>query len=253
VDLYRLLDAVEHPADWRRFVRAGQLCDVLVAHGEHVELGPQVLQHAREPRREVGCARREVLRNVWFENLTQRRYVALGRKAEAVERDDGLQVVVEQRREDRILEAADDHGFVDECVVFAAQTAEGLAQRRPRGALAGGHDENLEVGLAALPAAQCRRQDRVGANLGFVVLRPGVDVVAVTVRQQCGADLLHQSSGARVISLVEPFVHERHDMRSGVAVELLDGSDLVENGGGVRAQAICVLRIARRDRLDRAM
>ena len=115
------------------------------------------------------------------QDLSQIGNVVLRCIVEAIEDDDGLEVVVDDRREHRIFESPHDDGLVNERVRLAAQSAERVAHLIPGRALAGSDDQHFEVGLALLAAAEAGGQDVRRVRIAVVVGRPGVGVVAIAV------------------------------------------------------------------------
>ena len=147
VDLERLLDLVEDAADvtGRRGI-AGDLLHVAPAQQVDVELRADALERGGQPgpvllrRARVGVQSR--LRR---EQFAQDGRVVPGRERKSVADHHGLDGAVEQRGEERVLEAADHDALVDELILRPAQAAEVLRDPRPARRRRRGDDQELEI------------------------------------------------------------------------------------------------------------
>ena len=126
---------------------AGDILDRLVGHQVDVELRAQLRQQMDE--RGAIIARQD-LRQV---EIPDPRQIALQQfqlvprfQREAIAHDHGLQIMIEQHADQRVLQAGHDDGFIDEGVLGAAH----LAQANPQQALLMGaqivDEQDLEIG-----------------------------------------------------------------------------------------------------------
>ncbi len=172
------------------------------------------------------------------EDLAQRRNAVLRLEAEAVDDDDGLQVEIDEGGEHGVLERTDDHRLVDERILVPTQAAERLAQRRPRRAVAGRNEQDLEIGFACLAAPDRRRQHVRQARVAVLFRCPGVGIVAVTGGQERHADPLHEVRELGPLRGLEPFVHLLHQRRARIAVQFLQRHELGEHCARFLAQTV---------------
>jgi hypothetical protein len=238
VQLEHLLEPVEHAPDSRRFVRAGELADVAVGRVVDVELRANGVRGAREQHAEIAVARRGGLRQVGRDELAQIGQRGLRGVAEAVEHHDCLDVVVDEHCEHRVLEAADRDRLDHELVGVAPQLADALAHRFPGRALRRRNHQHFAVGLARLAAADGRRQDLRHMRVVLVLGLPRLGIVAVAVGEQRHADALCEAREACPLGGLEALVHLREETRSRIAAEILEGAELAEQRGELRAQLI---------------
>ena len=226
VDLHRLLDPVEDPADRRRLVRAGQPGDVTVGREVDIELRPPPAHHLRQKDPEVAAPGRLGDLHLAGEYLAQDRHRVLRGVGEAVADHHRLEVRVEHDGEDCVLEAADDDGLVDELVLGPAQPPEGLADARPHRPLRRGDEQDLEVWPPTLAASHRWREDVGHTRIPLLVSFPGLLVVPVAAGEERAADPLHQAREAGPVASLRALLDLRHQTRSGIATERLERCDL---------------------------
>ena len=159
VQLHQLVDGVEDPPERAALLAAGDLLDRAIGEEIHVQLRSIALDHARQCRRER--PRHHVRRlgaSVAEEEITEARQVVARAEAKAVVQHDRLDVVVEDRPQQRVLEAANLHDLVVEGVVGAPEPAQLGARAVPRRRIARRDDEHLEVRLVLLAVTEIGRQ-----------------------------------------------------------------------------------------------
>ena len=242
VDLERLLDLVEDPADRRGGRIAGHLLDLAVAEQVDVEFRADPLDEPGkldpEPaRRELGRVDVEVR----DEEASQERRVVMRREREAVIEDHCFQIDVEDDAEHRILEAAHDHRLVDELVLAPAQPAHLLDGTRPARGGCRRHQQHLEIRFVKLRVAERRRQT-VGHVRRLLGDLPLAGLVSVAAREQGAADAPHQSGHADRVVRAQPIVESAEQAGAGVGLEGFQRAqvaeatcDLVFQRAGIRA------------------
>ena len=157
VDLERLLDLVEDAADpVGRRIRQNRV-GLRVGEQDDVELGSEPLDDLRQRHAEVG--RRTILRvkgQPGGQHALEQRHVSRGRVGKAVVDHHGLEVGVEDHRQRRVLERADEHRLVDERVLRAPQLPYLLGMSGPARRRRGRHEQHLEVRLRGRLVQRCR-------------------------------------------------------------------------------------------------
>ena len=135
MQLQRLLDGVEDPADALGLRVAGDLLHVAVRQQIDVELGTDGFQRPCEI--DAGGFVVLVLQD-WIENAAQHRRVVARAVWHVVGRHDSGDARVHDGRAERILEGSDEDGLIDELVLAATQLADFLASGLASGRAAAG-------------------------------------------------------------------------------------------------------------------
>ena len=149
VDLHQLFDIMEDPADGCDFVAPGELLDRPVGEEVDVELRPEVLDRLCERGGEdAGLDAGRIDAHAALQELAHHRQIVPGVEREAVVDHHGLHVVVEDRAEGAVFEAADLDDLIVELIFGPAQALQFVPRALPHLRVVGRYDEHLEVGLA---------------------------------------------------------------------------------------------------------
>ena len=231
VQLQQLLDRVEHAADAGGARVAGDAFDAAVGEQVDVEVGAEPLQAGGERQRHVVAVDMVGVEAGGGQHGAERGRIVARGVGEALVDGDGGDHRVEQDGADRVLEAADRHGLVDEGVLGPAQAAElGRLLRAAVGG-AGRDDEHLEIGPVARRVAH-RRGIELGRGVGELLGGlPGAGVMLVGAGQDRLGDPPGKARGALGVTGGDALAQRREQARAGIGEELLVGAELVERGG----------------------
>ena len=253
VDLQRLLDAVEDAADVARHLGvAGDLTHVAPGQEIHVQLGTDALQRARQLRALLLDGRAVRLRSeLAREQLVQDRRVVLRRERKAVIDHDGLDTPVEQRGQQRVLEAADDDALVHELILGPAQATQIQRDRGPARGRRRRDDQRLEVRPPRVGGVEPRRQAHHAVAVRAVVARlPVRGIGAVAARQQRVVDASHQPRDIASVALSDLVLDRAQQARARVREEAFGRTQLRErdlDGGTGRPVRLDGPRLRHRD------
>ncbi len=138
----KFLHGVEYAAQGICLRVAGDVFDVPVGQQVEIEFRPHALQRLRQ----VQCRnvrRLPLVRR--FRERAQDRCVMPRTEREALVDHDGGQIGVEHRGAECVLEAADEHRFIDERIQRPAQAAPVRGQTGPARGWRAGHDQHLKI------------------------------------------------------------------------------------------------------------
>lgn len=121
VQFQHLLDGIEDAPHAGRLRRGGERFDVAVGGDVEVEFRPDLLDHPRQG--EGGGTQFQPAQRA-VQDGAQNRCVMNGAQGEALGGDHRLDGGIDEHGAERVLEAADDHRFIDEEVLRPPQPAE---------------------------------------------------------------------------------------------------------------------------------
>jgi len=211
---------------------AGDRGHVAPAEQIDVQLGADPLERAGQlrplflDRRAVGLGP-ELAR----EQLVKNRRLVVGGEREAVVDHHRLEAAVEQRGEERVLEAADHDALVDELILGPAQAAEILRDRGPAGRGRRRNDQHLEVRPPRVAGVEPRRQAKHAVAVGRVVARlPVRGIGAIAAREQRVVDAPHQPRDVAAVALGDLVLDRAQQAGARICEEALRRPQLRERG-----------------------
>ncbi|MNE14569.1 hypothetical protein D3C80_1074520 [compost metagenome] len=228
VDLQRLLDFVEHPADERVVFITGNSLNLTIAEQQDIELRPDGLDRSGQWQGQVrGVFVVRAVAQVWGQQLTHPGGATARCKSETFVDHDRLQVDVEYHREQRILKGAGHDGLVDEGVLVAAQLANGLKVLRPCRDWRGADNQCFEIRTMCGRSGETTGRGCVGQVFAGL---PVVCVLLVTAVEQRTADALSQMQGSDAIARCYAFDQQGQQARARVGLVSLQLRKLLELG-----------------------
>ena len=145
----------------------------------------------------------------------------LRRDRDAVVDHHRLDLAVQHRADDRVLEAADQHRLVDHRVLGAAQAADLVRDLRQFGGRRRGHEHRLEIRPPALAALRRKRQPVRHIRVAIIGCFPFAAVVAIAARQQRAAEPEHQPCHAHGVIFGDLLGQRFHQPVTGIGKEVL--------------------------------
>ena len=186
--LRQLLDFVEHAPDHRGRWIAGQLLHFPVGQQVDVELGADPLDEPRQ--RHADITRREARRIQLVmdgQKVAQQRDVVLRGHRDAVINDHGFDLAVHDDAHHRVLEAPDEHRFIDHRVLGTAQASQFVGDTRKVASWRRRDEQGFEVWPAHVSAAGNERHTVRHAAGVVVGALPFAGVIAIAAREQRAA------------------------------------------------------------------
>ncbi len=168
------------------------------------------------------CGRRCIEMQIAREQFAQQRHVVLRGHRYAVEDHDGLDLAVENRRENCVFDAADENRLVDRCVFDAPQTADFLGELRETRGRRRRDEQRLEVGAPFFAAVEGLRQT-FGREIALVGGRvPLSALVAIAAREERAAHAAHESRDADRVTRGDTLADRVHEPRARIGEEVLE-------------------------------
>src|SRR5262249_34883951 len=150
----------------------------------------------------------------------------------SVVENDRLDVRVEDRRENRVLEAADNHRLDDELIVRPREGVNCLACRRPVRWSGCGDDENLEIWAVLRATRAERRRERLRDNrLAGAIELPSGKIVAICVREKSVVYFLNSLRERGIAFLREELFDGLHKLGSRISEVRLQTVHLFQKRG----------------------
>src|SRR6185312_12763231 len=162
-------------------------------------------------------------------------------KYEALIEDDGGDVIIEHDSAERIFNAPDEDGLINEGVQGAAQPPPFARKHRPALRRYSGYDQCFKIGPAGITAAESGWQDIADGALVIILVFPIAAAPAKRTSRQRASYSRGQCRSCTRVVRSHPLLQRSHEMRTRIRKKFLWNRDLTEN----RLEIVSISRSSR--------
>ena len=174
-----------------------------------------------------------------FQMLPEKRHGVMRFVAEAVIHDHGLDVGIEDDRQNGILETAHRDRFVDELIAWSPDSPQLLARPLPVRRRGGGDRQNFKIGAVGLLTRGVGLHFLGHRQFTLILRLPGARIFPVRFGKQGGDDLLGEPGQTDGIAGEDPFLQSPHQFRPGIGPERFQGSKIIADRCRFRLELFC--------------